>query len=92
MICEGLREEPRAADPWCVTLERLRGDVGGDGVERISTQSAFDVLGIARQTRGSPACKRLARIMSELGWKPVIVRDARGRYREAVRGYCRRST
>jgi hypothetical protein len=40
------RDEVRAktADPWHLRLERVRGKMGDDGIERISTQTAFDIL------------------------------------------------
>jgi len=31
-------------DPWQPRLERVRGQVGDDGIERISTQMLFDFL------------------------------------------------
>jgi hypothetical protein len=31
-------------DPWRLRLERLRGKVGDDGIERISTKTLFDHL------------------------------------------------
>ena len=34
----------RNADPWRLRLERMRGKVGDDNVERIGTQAIFDVL------------------------------------------------
>jgi hypothetical protein len=34
------------ADPWTLRLERVRGRVGDDGIERISTQTALDHLEI----------------------------------------------
>jgi len=80
----------RNRDPWRIRLERLRGRVGDDGIERISTQAVFDYLEILQRRRGAGACRRLANIMRELGWTPVRVRDlTRGGYKEQVRGYCR---
>ena len=80
----------RTADPWQVRLERLRGQVGDDGIERISTQTLFDHLEVFQRSRGAGACRRLAQVMRELGWTPVRVRDlTRGGYKEQVRGYCR---
>jgi hypothetical protein len=77
-------------DPWQLRLERVRGTIGDDGVERISTQTLFDYLEVLQRARGAGACRRLARIMRELGWTPVRVRDlTRGGYLEQVRGYCR---
>jgi hypothetical protein len=34
----------RDSDPWRPPLERLRGHIGDDGVERITTQVVLDVL------------------------------------------------
>jgi hypothetical protein len=82
----------RNSDPWVVRLERLRGKVGDDGVERIATQALFDHLEVRQRNRGAGACRRLAQVMRELGWSPVRVRDlTRGGYLENVRGYCRKS-
>jgi hypothetical protein len=78
------------ADPWHVRLERVRGQVGDDGIERISTQTVFDHLEVFQRSRGAGACRRLGKVMRELGWTPVRVRDlTRGGYKEQVRGYCR---
>lgn len=80
----------RTADPWVVRLERVRGQVGDDGIERISTQTLFDYLEVLQRSRGAGACRRLAQIMRELGWTPVRVRGlTRGGYREQIRGYAR---
>jgi uncharacterized protein with PIN domain len=80
----------RATDPWRVRLERLHGRIGDDGIERISTQAVFDFLEVLQRSRGAGASRRLARLMRELGWTPVRVRDlTRGGYKEQVRGYCR---
>jgi hypothetical protein len=80
----------RRDDPWRIRLERIRGKVGDDGIERISTQALFDHLEVLQRSRGTGACRRLARVMRELGWTPVRVRDlTRGGYKEQVRGYCR---
>jgi hypothetical protein len=77
-------------DPWHLRLERVHGKIGDDGVERISTQTLFDFLEVFQRQRGAGACRRLARVMRELGWTPVRVRDlTRGGYKEQVRGYCR---
>jgi hypothetical protein len=45
---ERMREEEakaaaaEAADPWRLTLERVRGTIGDDSIERITTQLLFD--------------------------------------------------
>ena len=31
-------------DPWRLPLERLRGKAGDDGIERVTTQTLFDIL------------------------------------------------
>jgi len=80
----------RRADPWRLQLERLRGKVGDDGVERISTQAVFDVLEVPQASRGAGACRRLAELMRGLGWVPI---KARGLNQlgllEQIRGYAR---
>ena len=78
------------ADPWLLRLERLGGKVGDDGIERISTQTVFDVLEVPQRSRGAGACRRLAKVMRDVGWTPVRVRDlTRGGYLEQVGGYAR---
>ena len=82
--------EARDADPWRLRLERLHGKIGDDGIERITTQTLFDILAIPQRSRGAGACRRLAKLVTELGWTAVRVRGlTRGGYREQVRGYCR---
>ncbi len=77
-------------DPWRLPLERVRGRIGDDGIERITTQLLFDIIGVAQRNRGAGACRRLAKLMAELGWMAVRVRGlTRGGYLEQVRGYCR---
>jgi hypothetical protein len=46
----------------------LRGQVGDDGIERISTQTLFDHLEVLQRNRGTGACRRLAKVMGELCW------------------------
>ena len=80
----------RNADPWRLRLEQLRGKIGDDGIERITTQTVFDILEIPQRSRSTSACRRLARLMGELKWTAVRVRGlTRGGYREQVRGYAR---
>jgi hypothetical protein len=75
-------------DPWQVRLERLRGEIGDDGIERISTQAIFDILEVPQRSRGAGASRQLAKVMTELGWTAVRVRGrTRSGYREQVRGY-----
>jgi hypothetical protein len=71
-------------------LQHVRGKLGDDGIERISTQRLFDLLETPQRSRGAGACRRLAKLMSELAWTAVRVRDlTRGGYLEQVRGYAR---
>jgi len=91
---EKLRDEEakRAApeDPWKLRLERMRGKIDYDGVERVTTQSLFDVLEVPQRSRTAGAYRRLAAVMAELGWTAVRVRGLTpGGYKEQVRGYCR---
>jgi hypothetical protein len=80
----------RNADPWRLRLERIRGKVGDDNVERIGTQAIFDVLEVPQSNRGAGACKRLARLMRELGWSPIKARGLNQRgLLEQIRGYAR---
>lgn len=80
----------RQADPWRLCLERARGQVGDDSVERITTQLLFNILEVPQRSRGAGACRRLAKQMSEIGWMAVRARGpTRGGYLEQVRGYCR---
>jgi hypothetical protein len=78
------------AEPWRLRLERLRGKVGDDGVERISTQAVFDALEIPQRSRGAGACRRLAAVMRDLGWSQIKARGLNQRgLREQIRGYAR---
>jgi hypothetical protein len=80
-------------DPWRLPLERLHGKIGDDGVERIATQVIFDVLEVPRRARGAGACRRLAKLMRELGWRPVKARGLNQRgLLEQIRGYARDRT
>jgi hypothetical protein len=94
---ERMREEGAKAaaaeniDPWRLTLERVRGKVDFfDGLERISSQTLLDHLEVPQRNRNAGTFRRLSKVMAELGWTAVRVRDlTRGGYREQVRGYCR---
>ena len=81
------------ADPWRHTLERVRGKIDFyDGLERISSQTLLDILEIPQRNRAAGTYRRLAKVMAELGWTAVRVRDlTRGGYKEQVRGYCRQA-
>lgn len=78
------------SDPWRLRLERVRGKTGFDGLERISTQTVLDILEIPQRERTAGAYRHLAKLMTELGWTAVRVRDLnRGGYKEQIRGYVR---
>lgn len=56
-------------DPWHGKLSGLQGRIHDDGVERITCQMVWDVLGLSYRERNSAHIKRrLAKIMVELGW------------------------
>ena len=83
-------EIARPADPWRAPLQRVRGKVEFDGLERVSTQTLLDVLEVPQRSRRAGTYRRLAKLMAELGWAAVRVRDlTRGGYKEQVRGYVR---
>jgi hypothetical protein len=79
-------------DPWLSPLSRVRGKIDfADNLERVSSQTLLDILEIPQQNRRAPIYRRIAKLMAELGWTPIRVRDQTGRgYKEQVRGYCRK--
>jgi hypothetical protein len=80
----------QAVDPWLAPLQRVRGKVEFDGVERVSSQALLDILDVPLRSRTAGTYRRLAKLMAELGWAAVRVRDlTRGGYKEQVRGYVR---
>jgi hypothetical protein len=82
-------EQP--ADPWLALLQRVRGKVDFDGQERVSSQTLLDMLEAPQRSRTAGTYRRLAKLMAELGWTAVRVRDlTRGGYKEQVRGYVRK--
>ena len=89
-----LREELLAveqlADPWLAPLQRVRGKLEFDGSERVSSQTILDMLEVPQRSRTAGTYRRLAKLMAELDWTAVRVRDlTRGGYKEQVRGYVR---
>jgi hypothetical protein len=78
-------------DPWRLRLERVRGKVDFfDNLERVSSQTLLDLLEVPQRNRTAATFRRLAKIMAELNWPAVRVRDlTRGGYLESIRGYCR---
>ena len=78
------------ADPWLLPLGRVHGKSDYDGTERVTTQTLLDLLEVPQRSRSAGTCRRLAKLMAELRWTAVRVRDmTRGGYKEQVRGYCR---
>ena len=76
-------------DPWEPLLRKLKGRVGPDGIERISTNDVFDVLEVPMRHRASRTV-RLSSVMRRLGWTNIRARGLNpGSYRDRVRGYAR---
>ena len=93
-LLEKLREESLAVncpdDPWLAPLQRVRGKVEFDGLERVSSQTLLDMLEVPQRSRTAGTYRRLAKLMAELGWTAVRVRDLnRGGWKEQIRGYVR---
>jgi hypothetical protein len=85
---EAVRKRPQE-DPWVPTLRKLKGRIGHDGVERISTTDVFDALEVPMRHRPSQTI-RLSRLMRRLGWQNIRARGLNpGSYRDRVRGYAR---
>ena len=77
-------------DLWRLRLERVRGKIDYDGIERVTTQMLLDVLEVPQRSRRAGTYRKLSKLMVELGWTPVRVRArTRGDYLEQVRGYAR---
>jgi hypothetical protein len=71
-------------------VDRGRGKVEFDGLERVSSQTLLDMLEVPQRGRTAGTYRRLARLMAALGWTAVRVRDLnRGGWKEQVRGYVR---
>jgi hypothetical protein len=79
----------KAEDPWDATLRKLKGRIGHDGIERISTTDVFDALEVPMRRRPSETV-RLSKLMRRLGWTNIRARGLNpGSYRDRVRGYAR---
>ena len=84
------RQTMTPSDPWTAPLRNIRGQIGHDGLERISTDAVFEQLDLPPFKRTPDAAKRLRALMVELGWVPVRARAVTARGRAArVRGYAR---
>ena len=87
---EARAELEASADPWLAPLQRVHGKIEFDGLERVSSQTLLDTLGVPQRSRTAGTYRRLAALMAALGWTAVRVRDlTRGGYKEQVRGYVR---
>jgi hypothetical protein len=90
LLKQARRETAAKPDPWRLRLERIRGKVDYDAIERISTQSIFDVLELPQRVRSAGACRRLAKLMRELGCTPIKARGmTQNGFRDQVRGWAR---
>jgi hypothetical protein len=90
---EARAELEAPTDPWLAPLQRVRGKVEFDGLERVSTQTLLDLLQVPQRPRTAGTYRRLAKLMAALGWTAVRVRDlTRGGYKEQVRGYVRNAS
>jgi hypothetical protein len=84
------RQIAKPKDRWTAPLQTIRGQIGHDGLERISTDAVFEQIDIPRLKRTPEAAKRLKLLMVDLGWTPVRSRHVTSRGRAArVRGYAR---
>src|SRR3954451_4772936 len=84
-------EGEQADDRWLAPLQRVRGKGEFDGLERVSSQTLLDVLQVPQRSRTAGTYRHLAKLMAQLGWSAVRVRDlTRGGYNEQVRGYVRK--
>lgn len=76
-------------DPWLPLLRTIRGRVGTDGVERISTYDVFEALEIPVRRR-SALTVRLSGLMRGQGWTNIRARGLGAHsYRHRVRGFAR---
>ena len=78
-----------AEDRWVPILRKLKGCVGADGVERISTYDVFEALEIPVRHRAGLTV-RLSRLMRSLGWTNIRAHGLNSHsYRDRVRGFAR---
>ena len=76
-------------DTWTPTLRKVKGKIGHDGIERVSTHDVFDLLEVPMKRRPSETV-RLSKVMRSLGWSNIRARGLNsGSYRDRVRGYAR---
>ena len=76
-------------DPWEPVLRGLKGHVGPDGVERVSTYDVFEGLEVPIRRRAGLTV-RLSRLMRSLGWTNIRAHGLNSHsYRDRVRGFAR---
>jgi hypothetical protein len=86
---QAMQGQSEHEDAWIPTLRTLRGRVGSDGVERVSTYDVFEALEIPVRRRSSVTV-RLSRLMRSLGWANIRARGLGAHsYRHRVRGFAR---
>jgi hypothetical protein len=84
-----VRQDAEREDPWTPALHKMKGKVGHDGIERISTTDVFDILEVPMRARPGLTV-RLSSVMRQLGWSNIRARGLNpGSYRDRVRGYAR---
>ena len=87
--CQAEKVAPEI-DLWRLRLERVHGKIDYDDIERVSSQTLLDLLEVPQRHRRAGVYRRLARVMTELGWRATRVRDLNGRgFKEQLRGFCR---
>jgi hypothetical protein len=76
-------------DAWTPPLRKIKGKIGRDGIERVSTAGVFDLLEVPMGARPAQTV-RLSRVMKKLGWSNIRARGLNpGSYRDRARGYAR---
>src|ERR1035437_4699909 len=52
----------RSGDPWRLPLERVRGKIDYDGIERVTTQMLLDVLEVPQRSRRAGTYRHLSKL------------------------------
>ncbi len=86
-VKEAQRQRPH---PLTDRVSEVRGTVGPDGLERISSQRLADVLGLEPKERTASMWREIRMGMCEQGWTAVRFRAIGGRgHHQHVRGFAR---
>jgi hypothetical protein len=85
-----VEEHPEVLE-WKRRLRRVRGRLGVDNIERVTSAVCLDMLELSERRRVSVVAKRrLAKVMILLGWTPGRVRGLSHRgFEERVSGFTR---